>query len=184
MTARQFATIVTRSLAVFTVIQAVAHFPLVFSMVSAFDKLFESSTVLGLVPPLLIWMPFFALAIWLWVKAAWFAERMLSGAKAEDVTVPGSSIDQVSIAQTAISVMGVYLVVSAVPQLFQIASLLAARRHYEQIAEEINAGTVALIVSLSTQLVIGFWLLFGSRGVARVIQWARSTGVAKDPETA
>ena len=75
MTARQFATIVTRALAVFTVIQAVAYFPMIFSMVSAFDKLFEGSIVLGLVPPLLIWMPFFALAIWLWVKAAWFAER-------------------------------------------------------------------------------------------------------------
>ena len=133
MTARQFATIVTRALAVFTVIQAVAYFPMVFSMVSAFDKLFEGSIVLGLVPPLLIWMPFFALAIWLWVKAAWFAERMLSGAKAEDVAVPGSSIDQVSIAQTAISVMGVYLVVSAVPQLFQIASLLAYRGYFEQL---------------------------------------------------
>ena len=53
MTARQFATIVTRALAVFTVIQAVAYFPMVFSMVSAFDKLFEGSIVLGLVPPLL-----------------------------------------------------------------------------------------------------------------------------------
>ena len=79
--------------------------------------------------------------------------------------------------------MGVYLVVSAVPQLFQIASLLAARRHYEQIAEEINAGTVALIVSISIQLFIGFWLVFGSSGVARMIQWARSVGVAKSPET-
>ena len=118
-----------------------------------------------------------------WLKAEWFAGRMLSGADALDLGAPELPIGQVSITQTAISVMGVYLLVSAVPQLFQTISLIAARGYYEQIPAEFNASTLAHLVSISTQLSIGLSLVFGASGVARVIHWARRVGVAKESET-
>ena len=179
MTAREFAFIVSRAMAVYLFIGTLNVLPMnigaVASVRNTGAEVWLSAAILGLV------LLYVSLALWLWVRADWLAGRMTGG-----IAEPASAGEEHhfgagNLAQVGVSLIGVYVLSEAFPKATQAIALVAFQNQFGD-TPNYGSSLAASWVSLGVQVVLGLWLMFSARGLVRFIRWAREAGVAKGPQ--
>ena len=118
----------------------------------------------------LILIPFataVVLAILVWRKAGWLADRMVAGIPETEASA--TTLTAADLQVVAFTVVGLVLLVRTIPR---AATVL--RRPAE----------IAYLVSWLIQLALGVWLLLGSRGIVCVLRKIRTAGIRSSDETA
>jgi hypothetical protein len=72
--------------------------------------------------------------------------------------------------------MGLWVLTSAIPDIFYWVTFVYRIKSVNVGSTELTPENIGYIVSTIVELVIGFWLLFGSRGLLGVIRRARYAG--------
>lgn len=115
-------------------------------------------------------------ALLLWVFALAIARTLLPGGK------PGKAPARLALGDiqaVAFSVMGLWVLASAVPDIFYWGSFLYQTNVSGWGYRELSPENTGNIVSTLVELAIGLWLLFGARGLAGLVKMARGTGAGK-----
>ena len=129
----------------------------------------------------LITLLYVSLALWLWVRADWLAERMAGGIAGRASAGEEHHFGAGNLAQVGVSLIGVYVLSEAFPKATQAITLVAFQNRFGD-TSHYWPGLAGSWVSLGVQLVLGLWLMFSARGLVRFIQWAREAGVVKGPQ--
>lgn len=125
--------------------------------------LFAGAVVL---PPILA-------AVLMWYFPLALANKLIPDIKTKDAPVP---LDAGGIEVVAFSIMGLWVLTSAIPDIFHWATYVYQVRNKHFGYFELTPENVGNIVSTVVELVIGVWLLFGSRGILGLIRRARYAG--------
>ena len=112
-------------------------------------------------------------AILLWLFPLAVATKIIPNIKAKNATAP---LDANGIEVVAFSVMGLWVLTSAIPDIFYWVTFAYRIKNANIGSTELSPENIGYIVSTIVELVIGFWLLFGSRGLLGVIRRARYAG--------
>jgi hypothetical protein len=117
------------------------------------------------------------IALW-WFPLA-VARKLLPKATLDQPT--SLPIDQVQSA--GFCLLGLWLLTEAIPPAFYVAVLIyyATRPNAMIVLEPHN---YAAIVRMLVEFGLGFWLLFGARGLLGIVQWARSAGAGEPSNSA
>ncbi|MEW6276602.1 MAG: hypothetical protein AB1556_16015 [Bacillota bacterium] len=122
----------------------------------------------------------FASGIILWLYAGKLANYLVPD-KMPDKDPPsgGSQIRVEDIQAVAFSVVGIFILVDAAPKLIQIVFniILLSKLQHAIPGDWVNFTTITRIVELVIQLILGFWLFFGSRGIVGLLKRLREAGV-------
>ena len=112
-------------------------------------------------------------AVLMWFFPLALANKLIPDIKTKDAPVP---LDPGSIEVVAFSVMGLWVLTTAIPDIFHWATYVyqVKNKHFGYF--ELTSENIGNIVSTVVELVIGFWLLFGARGLLGVIRRARHAG--------
>ncbi len=115
-------------------------------------------------------------AIVIWRKAEALATRMVRPGADTGAVTGVSTQDALGVAVTAI---GVFLIVPALQEGLQI--LIGLVRHWPSRATLWSDGAwQAQVASWVVYLAVCLWLIFGARGIVRIIGWARTAGIQKE----
>jgi len=118
----------------------------------------------------------------IWPFAPRFAKAICTGCEYE--TLPKSEINTSNIQVAAISVLGFFILSSAIPSLIQIVSAVlfpVFNTRFETTLQGLNNKSVTLIpwselIYIIIRLVIGFWFILGSSGLVHLTQQFRNAG--------
>lgn len=180
MTARGFAFIVSRAMAVYLFIGILNVLPMNISAVAsvrnAGAEAWLAVAMLGLIS-----LVYVSLVLWLWIKADWLADLMEGGIPEPASAGEKRYFDPDSLAQVGVSLIGVYVFSEAFPKATQAITLVAFQNRLGD-TPHYGSSLAASWVSLGVQLVLGLWLMFSARGLVRFIRWAREAGVVKGPQ--
>lgn len=118
----------------------------------------------------------FASGIILWLYADKLANYLVPD---KDLPLEDPQIRVEDIQAAAFSVVGIFILVDAAPKLIQIVFniILLSKLQHAIPSEWVNLTTITRIVELVIQLVLGFWLFFGSRGIVGLLKRLREAGV-------
>ena len=112
-------------------------------------------------------------AILLWLFPLAVAAKIIPNIKAKGTPAP---LDAGGIEVVAFSVMGLWVLTFAIPDIFYWVTFVYRVKSVNVGSTELTPENIGYIVSTIVELVIGFWLLFGSRGLLGVIRRARYAG--------
>ncbi|HBV96504.1 MAG: hypothetical protein JL50_17020 [Peptococcaceae bacterium BICA1-7] len=130
-------------------------------------------TVSFLVPAILMaWLGYF-----LWTRAEYLSLRLTGGSTGEEKGM--SPVDAQIIAFTTV---GLFVLVMAIPEIFHnMYSLYALRdAHMTTFEEWSNIGSLGNMIESALKLVIGLWLLFGSRSIVFFLRSLRRAGLKNE----
>jgi hypothetical protein len=187
MTQREIARLACKVLAVWAIIDAFKYLHYssrqIWALFEAWSS-FSSSWGGTISSAITILLPFLQIAvgIWLWrragVVAAWMTGHNLQDEQDEpDVIHVPADLDAVQ--SVVISMMGVWVLVDAVPALAgQLAALLpildTGRSDFDDWA---NRSAAMSLIWLISRLAIGIWLIFGAAGIVRMLKRIRYAGL-------
>ena len=125
---------------------------------------------------------FTAAGFFLWIKADWLARRMTAGVVTDTETKIGAE----ALLGTAIGVVGLVVLVAAVPRACEVVVGLWLQARDVAAASSVMAATSTMTpdradrmivqgVTLAVQVALGLWLLLGAQGIAGFLQ-ARPRG--------
>ncbi|MCP3905557.1 MAG: hypothetical protein GY715_18175 [Planctomycetes bacterium] len=177
MTAREIANLCCRVFAIYALFQGLVYLP---SLGLIFDPVFGGTTS-GFASSIarLLWSlhPVFMFAAaaflwrWSWLVASWMVGHDIQDAVAE----PESARQRATLAEiqaVAFSVIGLWLLVHVTVDLAEDAAYLV----YTE-AEVADRGWIASYFRMAVQLALGIWLLFGARGLVRLLHRLRRVGL-------
>jgi hypothetical protein len=105
-------------------------------------------------------------AVTLWYFPLTVARKIVPGPASADY--PVLSVEQFQ--RVGATLLGLWLLTGTLPNIgYYAVAIFANDAHIERSA-------YASILRLSIELAIGLWLLFGARGIARLVQFARDMG--------
>lgn len=110
-------------------------------------------------------------AVLLWVFPLSVARKLIPRtALDQPTTLPLEHVEA-----AGFCLMGLWVLASAIPSAFMWAVFVYQSTRPQSMfsLEPRNYATIAYVL---VQLVIGLWLLFGARGLLRVLRWARTAG--------
>ena len=118
----------------------------------------------------------------LWPLAPRFANAICKGCEYE--LLPETEINTLNIQVAAISVLGFYILSSAIPSLIQIIGAVlfpVFNSRFETTLHGLDNKTVTLIpwsdlLFVSIRLALGFWFILGSSGLVNLTQKFRNAG--------
>jgi len=113
-----------------------------------------------------------AAAALLWFFPLAVAKKLIPDLGANQERTP---LDIYDIQAVAFSALGLWVLTSAVPDVFYWATYFH-QANQAGMNRQLPPASVADIVSTAIHLVVGFWLLFGARGLAGLIRLARHAG--------
>lgn len=118
----------------------------------------------------------------MWPLAPRFAKAICTGCEYE--TLPKSEINTSNLQVAAISVLGFFILSSAIPSLIQIVSAVifpVFNSRFETTLQGLDSKSVTLIpwselIYVVIRLVIGFWFILGSSGLVHLAQQFKNAG--------
>lgn len=122
---------------------------------------------------LLMAAPLIIAAILLWRFPLVVAARIIPDVRTKKPVTP---LDAGSIGAVAFSVMGLWVLATAVPDIVYWITFIYRTKSADIGNPTLSPANIAGLVSTIVELVIGFWLLFGSRGILGLIKLARYAG--------
>lgn len=179
MSKKEVAILSCRILAIYSVLSAARAL----NYLMILEQMFQSNTWPGSIILILISsaMPSVLLCVFgvvLWLKAEKIAACMLP-VSGETVESPVLSIAEVQSA--AFSVVGVMILAEVIPQLAQTASniIIMHKLGYLPQNQWFLTNDISRMVGMAIQLILGFWLFFGSRGMAGLYRKIREAGLSR-----
>jgi hypothetical protein len=112
-------------------------------------------------------------AILLWLFPLAVAAKIIPNIKEKETP---AALDAGGIEVVAFSVMGLWVLTYAIPDIFYWVTYVYRIKNINIGSPELTPENIGYIVSTIVELVIGFWLLFGSSGLLGVIRRARDAG--------
>lgn len=112
-------------------------------------------------------------ALLLWLFPLSVASRLIPDIKAKE---PPKALSGSEAELIAFSVLGLWVLASAVPDVFNWVTFVYLMKSSGAGRAELSPDNIGNIVATVIELVIGFWLLFGSRGVIVVVKRMRHAG--------
>jgi hypothetical protein len=110
----------------------------------------------------------------LWYFPLAVASKIIPDIKTEKASTP---LDAGGIEVVAFSVMGLWVLTTAVPDIFYWIVFAYRTKSADFGNPELSPESVGYIVATVVELVIGFWLLFGSKGILGIIRRIRYAGM-------
>jgi hypothetical protein len=110
----------------------------------------------------------------LWFKAGWFAVRMVGDDLAH---IPAAAMNPETVLAVSFAVIGVYVLTYVLQDL----TALVVREVHDTGHDSWTTADWSSASSAFTGLAISAWLILGSRGLARLVLWARSA-IPKPPQ--
>lgn len=173
MNSIQIASLAFKLAGIFSIIQVI---PLLQHLFAVFayknSPMFETSTgqaypgfylLIGIIASITLLI---VLGIILLACSSNFARKM--SANEQGTSTPETELTSRNIQSIAFSVIGVVLIVLAIPKLVQLGANIQALASAgdEAPTKSISAGTWAYSIGLAVQMVVGFLLFFGGRGLS------------------
>ena len=112
-------------------------------------------------------------AVLLWFFPLSVAAKIIPNIKAKDKAAPLSAPD---IEIVAFSVMGLWVLTTAIPDTIYWVTFAFRLKNIDVGTLQLSPENIGSMASTVVELVIGFWLLFGSRGILGLIRRARYAG--------
>lgn len=112
-------------------------------------------------------------AVLLWFFPLSVATTLIPGIKTKKQPAP---LDAGGIEVVAFSVMGLWALTTAIPDILYWIAFTYRVKSVGIGSPELSPENIGNIVATIAELVIGFWLLFGSRGLLGVVRRARQAG--------
>lgn len=106
-------------------------------------------------------------AVLLWFFPLTVAGRIIPNIKSKTST---SKLSAGEIEVVAFSVMGLWVLTFAIPDTFYWVTFVLLLKNVEVGNVHLTPDNIASIVTTIVELAIGFWLLFGSRGVFAIVR--------------
>ncbi len=174
MTRHQVAALACKILGIYAIVKALGM-PLQFLIVPlrmVFRGVGGGTNILTLIGASASFVLLIVFGILLWRLADRLAGCMTSGAEVPSVEerLRGADLQRI-----AFSVVGLFVLAHAIPEIPQLAYLLSAETQYG----EMEIFAKAQIGRLVAKLVIGFGLFFGSRALVGLLNRLRTAGVKK-----
>lgn len=166
MTHAQYVGLGVRLFAIWLALYALGGLPQLWSFM---ERDFKDPTGAAVVMVLALLMGL--VAVLLWIFPLTVARKLIPRtALDQPTTLPFEQVQSVGFC-----LMGLWVLASAVPNAFMWAVLVYQSTRPQTLfsLEPRNYGSIAYVV---IQLVVGLWLLFGARGLLRVLRWARTAG--------
>lgn len=165
----QIVGIAIRLFAIFLVIYTLRHASsfLPYLVDSQSIKVDLSFVLLVTVVPILV-------AAFLWLLPLTIARNIIPGMGAKE---PSSTLSNSEIAAVAFPILGLWVLTTAIPDTFYWATFTYMVKNAGLGKPELSPENVGNIVATIVELLIGFWLLLGSRGIASMLnrlRYARS----------
>ncbi|MCD8509148.1 MAG: hypothetical protein LRY73_04185 [Bacillus sp. (in: Bacteria)] len=178
MNIKSMTSLAIRILAVYVIVQALKNLPMFVSSSQMIVQLRDPFAVHdGLNLPFLIagFVPFLVLlgvALFLWIKAEAFVTFI---GKKTTIFQEELSNEQFSsgLQITAFSVVGLIVLVNTVPQLFNVIPSWLLTRDQYGMNDLAKTQTTIYTIGLIVQMAIGFYLFFGSKGLAGILKKVR-----------
>lgn len=117
--------------------------------------------------------PLMLAAILLWRFPLVVAAKIIPDVRTKNLVTP---LNADSIGIVAFSVMGLWVLATAVPDIVYWITFIYRIKSIEIGNPTLPPEKIAGLVSTIVELAIGFWLLFGSRGILGLIKLARYAG--------
>ena len=114
-----------------------------------------------------IFMALIAVALWFFPLTV--ASKLIPRSSLEHST----SLPVEDVQRCGFLLLGLWVLSSAIPTLVRYGFLLYFA-HKERALLDLGLNIAAAMLSVSVQLAIGVWLMFGARGLLRLLRWARS----------
>ncbi len=151
-------------------------------MATIFSPHSDSQTVFMAVILSILGILYLVGCVILWPLAPRFAKAICKGCDYEEL--PKSGINTSNIQVAAISVLGFFILSSAIPSLIQIISAVlfpVFNSRFETTLQGLDNKTVTLIpwselIHVTIRLAIGFWFILGSSGLIKLTQQFRNAG--------
>ncbi len=181
MTKREIASLACKILAVYTLLKIPQYIPgLYFLLFGIFvEELRYESTVpffwqlsTTLVPTLL----YLVVGILLWCRSNALAGKMVSDEQTEEGQ---SRISGQAVSAIAFSIVGLVVLVHAIPRITSVLSYLA----FQPAAEfegRWTANVIAELTALGVQVILGAVLLMGGRTLSRLVMSIRTAGLKNE----
>jgi hypothetical protein len=112
-------------------------------------------------------------AVLMWYFPLALANKLIPDIKTKDAPVP---LDAGGIETVAFTIMGLWVLTNAIPDIFHWAIYVYQVKNKHFGFADFAPEHIGNIVSTVVEFVIGFWLLFGSRGLLGLIRRARHAG--------
>jgi len=164
MTKKEIATLSFKVMSVYAIIQATAQVPSTLYFMSTNDL--SGIGMLTFVSVALEPLSWILCGLVLWFAAPLLASLIFKSTVSESVS--DTSIKDIQI--TAFSLAGLYLLASILPELLKSLTMHYAMNAYSVRGESPLTGTIIISV---LQIILGLWLLLGSRGLVNFIRSTR-----------
>lgn len=112
-------------------------------------------------------------AVLLWFFPLTVATRLIPDIKAKETS---TSLGAGDVEVVAFSVMGLWVLTTAIPDIFYWVTFVYRVESAGVGSPELSPENIGNIVATVVEFVIGFWLLFGSKGLLGIIRSARQAG--------
>lgn len=113
-------------------------------------------------------------AILLWYFPLAVASKVIPDIKTAKAP---ARLDAGGIAVVSFSIMGLWVLTTAIPDIFYWVTFAYRIRSTDLGNSELSPEHIAYIVSTVVELAVGFWLLLGSRGILGIIRRFRYAGM-------
>lgn len=118
-------------------------------------------------------IPLLLAALLMWMFPLTVAGTILPKMKASGRSVP---LRRDEIQVVAFSILGLWVLSTAVPDLFYWSTFVYLAK---RINLSLTPSHIGNVVATVIELIIGFWLLFGARGLRGLVRVLRSSGTAR-----
>lgn len=168
MRKEQIAALAIRLFAIFLVIQALRQ------AAGLIPYLADSATVrVGLGVVLVSTLVPVAIAVFLWLLPLTIATKLIPGFKVEE---PRSTLTATEIASVVFPILGLWVLTDAIPDTFYWVTFAYIVKSSDLGRPELSPENIGNVVATVVELLIGFWLLLGSKGALGLFKRLRYAG--------
>ncbi len=181
MTQREIARLCCKVIAIYALIRAIESVP-------ALGWMMQGGASFGMIEWQMYVQVFFfalppvvlvAMSVFLWkhagVAAAWISEHDLQDDPDEPDIKPTHANSQ-ELQAVAFAALGLWAIINTLPRFIDMG-FRALIPSSSPLAVEFGILSASRLVAISLQLVIGVWLLFGSRGLVQLLYKLRNVGL-------
>ncbi|UCZ52167.1 hypothetical protein LGQ02_15125 [Bacillus shivajii] len=180
MNIRNMTVIALKILAVYVVIQSLQHLPMFISTSQMFSTLNDPMmhTTINFPIVLIGMLPFLIIVgagVMLWIYAEKLTVFIMKKQNInEDSDKQDNKINAYHLQTAAFSVVGLIVLVHAIPQLFNlIPGLLLLQEQYASIVSTNMSNSLFHSIGVILQIFIGVYLLFSAKGLSNMLQKVR-----------
>lgn len=114
-----------------------------------------------------------AVALFLWLLPLTIATKLIPRLKTDE---PRSALTATDIASVAFPILGLWVLTFAIPDTFYWITFTFILKNSDYGSPELTPENIGNIVATVVELLIGFWLLLGSKGLLGLFQRLRYAG--------